>query len=1163
MMEALTAYAETEEEWDQEEEYEATAASIDARVTGTVRLPGDWEDKMKEFFPDENLRRMVKEKFESGEAYRGGGTTEEVLGNSKSFTLEVKNLCPGDPANVTDFTGIEKVASKNIPDGGRTPEITVKYISPSVDMSTWEKIPGKVTHVVLDHLETPVGVLTSTGLYDFNQIYGNRCNLPSFLSVKNDQELFTNPAELKFVRSNSNEKTVTVYLGVEKRNSSGTTEGVAGSGLVEFMPSNLPSVPGVMEAKEINKDKNYIKLSLKGASTIDYKSGQTYKLGYSFNRYDQYKKGTQTTYNSQSYSYSYSLRAVYYSAVNWEIQSQLYSGFKFKKTSSLAGGNGTQSLSGAKYIVSRQKQAVYTEAEANALSRSWLAGMPKYETDTDGSVNYSKPIYEKDAAGQPVYEYLKAEGQKNPYAAAVFTTDRDEAHVYTTGADGTFTADMIPAGSLQTAAYKDATDNTQGSSVSTRYYVTEVKAPDGYALSNAKPTEITVTGNTSGIRLEAEGGYGDTIKDAYEGEVTLKADFIHKGNNHDMEIEGKQPVQQATVFIRNAEDADDAFNEWGIPDGKDVKYVTVSYTKNGTDDDRYETLQEPGYKVVDLEGNAVPGLENIASVEDLSEKINTVIIDGNLAKEEKDSYNIVAAQADNQELVYYDKEWKTNYQIADEAGDQSVAGVQKNDPLPVSIRFSANKTLSGKTGDLKGGDFQFTLKPDQTVANDPVAPAGITAVNTADGLIDFGTLLYQTTGTYTYTLKETQDWYQGNAYTAGDISFDTAEHKVTVKVEEKESKKGTTNGLTVTMTVDGRTVSGTDWNSKNHKKPYEIADADKLTINNSRKISITGTKTWEDQNNAWNRRPDAADPTKVVLTVLAGGKKVTPQPQVVWNTANDGTGTWTYKIEGLPEADANGTIKYTVKEEKVPGYQAAYGKQTTDAKGNITQDITNSMLKASYKIEKSRLTKATENGKTGTWGFVKGDLVEYQVTVENTGDLELTMDVTDVFTDSTLFKELKADKAATGTGVKDNGPCAAAVGVGRNVTIEPGKKATITFTAIVDTDQVFTDDAANRDWTKPDNEGAKGYVNTATASHVKAREEAEGGKDIIYTKDGSDGTQPYPDNGDGTNELADKTDVAKTPVRPKMGYEIAKSRIDAPEKPGTNPKNTDSSVETQ
>ena len=375
-----------------------------------------------------------------------------------------------------------------------------------------------------------------------------------------------------------------------------------------------------------------------------------------------------------------------------------------------------------------------------------------------------------------------------------------------------------------------------------------------------------------------------------------------------------------------------------------------------------------------------------------------------------------------------------------------------------------------------------------------------------------------------------------------------------MKVEEKESGKGITNGRTMTVTVDGNTVSGTDWNSKNNKNPYEIDDAKKLTINNSRKISITGTKIWKDQNNACNRRPDAADPKKVVLTVLANGKQVTPQPKVTWDTTNDGTGTWTYKIEGLAKEDANGPIEYTVKEEKVLGYQAAYEQQTKDAKGNIIQNITNSMLKASYKIEKSRLTNATENGKTGTWGFVKGDPVEYQVTVENTGDLELTMDVTDVFTDSALFKELKADKAATGTGVKDNGPCAAAVGVGRNVTIQPGKKATITFTAIVDTDQVFTDEAANRDWTKSDNEGAKGYVNTATASNVKAREEVDGGKDIIYTKDGSNGTQQYPNNNDGSNELADKTDVVKTPVRPKIGYEIAKFRIDAPEKPGTNPK---------
>ena len=123
-----------------------------------------------------------------------------------------------------------------------------------------------------------------------------------------------------------------------------------------------------------------------------------------------------------------------------------------------------------------------------------------------------------------MYEYLEKEGQKRPYQAAVFTTDPNKAHKYTTGKDGTFTADMIPAGSLQTATYVGA-DKNKGSVVSTSYYVKEIKAPDGYALSTAAPTEIKVTGNTSGIRLEAEGGHGDTIKDVYTKGVELKPDF--------------------------------------------------------------------------------------------------------------------------------------------------------------------------------------------------------------------------------------------------------------------------------------------------------------------------------------------------------------------------------------------------------------------------------------------------------------------------------------------------------------------------------------------------------------------------------------------------------------------------------------------------------------
>ena len=930
--ETLVPETETTQEEATQEETAELAAAGDAGRAGAVRLPSDWDEKMKEYFPDENLRRMVKEKFESGEAYRGGRSTEDVLAYCKSFTLEYTHLCPENPANVTDFTGLEKLATRQFPVDGEDPVVTVKCISPSMDMSVWEKLAAKIgerlLYIKLDYGKAVPAILTVYGReYRSDSRPGEPDrNLPSISALAFDQEFFANTAELNYVRSN-NEKTVTVYFGVKKRCSDGSTKGIVDTGHVEIMPGRLTSVPGVMEVTEKNQNQNYVKLVLKGKTTIDHNTSRIYAFGYCFTSYDTFGQGTGDTSNTLSYSYRYPLKAMYYSAVNWEIQSQLYSGFKFKKTSSL---DGTQSLAGAKYIVSRQKQAVYTEGEANALSKSWLAGTPKYETDADGSVNYSKPIYEKDAAGQPVYEYLKAEGQKTPYTAAVFTTDKDEAKVYTTDADGTFTADMIPAGSLQTAAYKNATDKTQGSSVSTRYYVTEVEAPDGYALSDANPTEITVTGNTSGIRLEAEGGYGNTINDVCTGEVTLKADFIHKGNHHDMEVEGEKTAQHATVFIRNAEDADNKLDAWGIPtDEKDVKYVTVNYTKNGSENDRYETLQDPGYKVVDLEGNVVPGLENITSIEDLSGKINTVIIDGNLAQQEKDSYNIVAAQADANELVYYDKNWETNYQIADADGNNSIAGTQKDDPKPVKVEFRAMKVFTG--GTLAGNDFRFSMVPvtlvqDGTLQDDPLA-GGSQVTNDPDGTVNFGYQTYLKPGEYTYTVAEDTDWYQGvngNPAAAG-ITFDTKVHNVVVNVAETVTAPGVTNGLTATVTVDGVQIGQAT--SVNTTPSLNLATFKNTIARDTGSLTVTKTVAGDlgDRGVDWNFTVTLDDTT---INGTYGDM-----------TFVDGVARFVLKHgDSKKAADLPAGVPYTVVETEAN--QNGYATTATGDRGTIEKDQT-------------------------------------------------------------------------------------------------------------------------------------------------------------------------------------------------------------------------------
>lgn len=237
------------------------------------------------------------------------------------------------------------------------------------------------------------------------------------------------------------------------------------------------------------------------------------------------------------------------------------------------------------------------------------------------------------------------------------------------------------------------------------------------------------------------------------------------------------------------------------------------------------------------------------------------------------------------------------------------------------------------------------------------------------------------------------------------------------------------------------------------------------------------------------------------------------------------------------------------EEKTVGGKKPEIESVTKDVTLQDTKDTDRTPVqvpKASYTMEKSRITNADPNGNTKTYGFVRGDKVKYQVTIKNTGDMPLTMDVTDSFADTDKFENLKVE---TVEGPTENGDIEGSVG--KNITIEAGKTAVITFSAVVATDNVNLDDAENRDWSEPDNEGAKGYLNTAKTENVSAKftyKDAQGKEQtIIYTEDGRDGTVPYPQDNNGKSELENKEDVANTPVRPVPSFEISKTRIEAPE----------------
>lgn len=83
---------------------------------------------------------------------------------------------------------------------------------------------------------------------------------------------------------------------------------------------------------------------------------------------------------------------------------------------------------------------------------------------------------------------------------------------------------------------------------------------------------------------------------------------------------------------------------------------------------------------------------------------------------------------------------------------------------------------------------------------------------------------------------------------------------------------------------------------------------------------------------------------------------------------------------------------YELNEDGSKGDLVATHKDITDEGQTIK------VIKVSYNMYKIRTTDAPEaNDPAGKYGFAKGEKVDYDVIVENTGDLDLTMNVTDNF----------------------------------------------------------------------------------------------------------------------------------------------------------------------
>ena len=239
---------------------------------------------------------------------------------------------------------------------------------------------------------------------------------------------------------------------------------------------------------------------------------------------------------------------------------------------------------------------------------------------------------------------------------------------------------------------------------------------------------------------------------------------------------------------------------------------------------------------------------------------------------------------------------------------------------------------------------------------------------------------------------------------------------------------------------------------------------------------------------------------------------------------------------------SNGKVKVTFTFDAT----SLYGKETVvfekvyDSEGHVAatheeiddegQTVTWQQMQPAYEMYKIRTTKAPSKG--DKYGFFAQDEVEYEVHVENTGNIALTMDISDQFTQNPEYftvpklKDVKFEGEGTWNN-KDKDEFVA------NITLEPDEKAVVTYTAIVSDDaKEYLAAAAkdsdskdekgndiNREYQKNKTDDHDGYWNTAKCDKV---------------------TYPNPDKPEEPGTLEPKDDVAQTPVqKPEIGTSLS------------------------
>ena len=255
--------------------------------------------------------------------------------------------------------------------------------------------------------------------------------------------------------------------------------------------------------------------------------------------------------------------------------------------------------------------------------------------------------------------------------------------------------------------------------------------------------------------------------------------------------------------------------------------ITATKVLNGKalEAGKYEFELKEGDKVVATAKNAADGT---VTFEDIK-----------YAAAGNHTYTISEKAGSEKGVTYDTAKHEVKVAVTDNGQGQLVATVTDNNPTftntykaaTTTVNITAKKVLEGKA--LEAGKYEFELKEGNKVIG--------TATNAADGTVAFEGIEYKEAGDHTYTISE-------KAGNEAGVTYDTATHKVTVKVDDNGAGQ-----LVATVTDNNPTFTNT-YVASSTKVPFtakKVLKGDKELVKGQFKFELKeGDKVVETATNA-------------------------------------------------------------------------------------------------------------------------------------------------------------------------------------------------------------------------------------------------------------------------------------------------------------------------